>query len=266
MMFAQLPRSPRGVARATACLGVCAGLLALAACSSSPASRFYTLGDEAGPATARTAATPALLIEVPPVDVPSQVAKNQLVVQTGPTQVQVLEQERWASLPGDEIRRALSSDLTQQLGTIDVYGTAYPEGTPVYRVSMNVQRFESWPGSHALIDAVWSVRAVRGETVMTCRSVVSEPVTGSYDALAEGHRQAVQQISTQIAAGIQALAAAAPRVPTSASVKGASGTPARITQPGVPCPLPVGPSAALDGAGTAAAAHPGSHASAAANG
>ena len=249
MMFARLPRSPRGLARAAVCLGACAGLLAVAACSSSPPSHFYTLGADGAPTAASTISAPSLLIEVAPVDVPSQVAKNQLVVQTGPTQVQVLEQERWASLPGDEVRRALSTDLTQQLGTIDVYGTPYPEGTPVYRVSVNVQRFESWPGSHALIDAVWSVRAVRSEAIMTCRSVVNEPVTGSYDALVDGHRQAVQQISTQIAAGIKALAAATPRMPTSAAAKGASGTQARMTPPTVPCPLPTGPSAALDGAG-----------------
>ena len=100
MMFARLPRSPRGLARVAACLGACAGLLALAACSSSPPSHFYTLGADAAPATTRSAAASALLIEVSPVDVPSQVAKNQLVVQTGSTQVQILEQERWASLAG----------------------------------------------------------------------------------------------------------------------------------------------------------------------
>ncbi|MGF7129833.1 putative lipoprotein YmbA [Paraburkholderia sp. EB58] len=253
MMFARLPRSPRGLARAAACLAACAGLLMLAACSSSPPSHFYTLGADAAPATTRSAAASALLIEVSPVDVPSQVAKNQLVVQAGSTQVQILEQERWASLPGDEIRRALSSDLTQQLGTIDVYGTAYPEGTPVYRVTVNVQRFESWPGSHALIDAVWSVRAVRSETIMTCRSTITEPVTAGYDALVDGHRQAVQQISTQIAAGIEAMAAAAPRVPTGASAKAAAGAPARMSPATIPCPLPGGPSAALDGAGGLAA-------------
>jgi hypothetical protein len=102
MMFARLPRSPRGLARATACLGACAGLLAVAACSSSPPSHFYTLGANGAPSAAGTISAPSLLIEVAPVDVPSQVAKNQLVVQTGPTQVQVLEQERWASLPGDD--------------------------------------------------------------------------------------------------------------------------------------------------------------------
>lgn len=247
MTFARLPR-PRGFARAAACFGVCAGLLALAACSS-PASHFYTLGDSDAPTTARSMAAPTLLIEVPPVDVPSQVAKNQMVVQTGPTQVQILEQERWASLPGDEIRRALSSDLTQQLGTIDVYGTAYPEGTRVYRVSVNVQRFESWPGSHALIDAVWSVRAVGSQTIMTCRSVVNQPVTGSYDALVEGHRQAVQQISTQIAAGIRTMAAA-PQVNTAAPTRKASGVTAHAAPTPMPCPAAAQqPGASLSDAG-----------------
>ena len=216
MMFARLPRPPRGLVRGAVYAGALAAAVAIAACSSPP-SRFYTLGAEAAagsaaPVSARTSAAPAWLIEVAPIDVPPQVAKNQLVVQTGPTQVQVLEEERWASLPGDEIRRALSTGLTQQLGTIDVYGTAHPDATPVYRVSMNVQRFESWPGSHALIDAVWSVRAVRSNTVMTCRSVVSEPVSGGgYDALVDGHRRALAQISAQIAAAVQAMAAAVPR-------------------------------------------------------
>ncbi|HEX7933937.1 MAG TPA: PqiC family protein, partial [Paraburkholderia sp.] len=164
-------------------------------------------GDAAAAASSvRTATAPAWLIEVAPIDVPPPVAKTQLVVQTGSTQVKVLEEERWASLPGDELRRALSTDLTQQLNTIDVYGTAYPDTTPVYRVSMNVQRFESWPGSHALIDAVWSVRAVRGSAVMTCRSVVSEQVGAGYDSLVDGHRRALQRISMQVGGALQAMA------------------------------------------------------------
>src|ERR1700761_6367642 len=207
MTFARVPRTMRAVALSTLLIA------ALAACSSPP-SHFYPLSaGDPSPDAVRTASNPAFLIEVPPVDVPPQVAKNQFVVQTGPTQVQVLEQERWASLPGDEIRRALSSSLTQQLGTIDAYGTAYPDATPVYRVSMNVQRFESWLGSHALIDAVWSVRAVRSTAVMTCRSVVSETVGGGYDALVDGHRRALAEVSTQIAAGVRAMAATAVAAP-----------------------------------------------------
>ncbi|BCF89614.1 MULTISPECIES: PqiC family protein [Paraburkholderia] len=222
MTFARVPRTMRAVALSALLIA------ALAACSSPP-SHFYTLsaGDQS-PDAVRTASNPAFLIEVPPVDVPPQVAKNQFVVQTGPTQVQVLEQERWASLPGDEIRRALSSSLTQQLGTIDVYGSPYPDRVPVYRVSVNVQRFESWPGSRAQIDAVWSVRAVRTQAVLTCRSVVVEPVSSGYDALAEGHRRAVQRIATEIAAAVRNLAAAPARgaaVTCPASTSGPSAAP-----------------------------------------
>ncbi|RZF30894.1 membrane integrity-associated transporter subunit PqiC [Paraburkholderia sp. UYCP14C] len=247
MMFARLPRPPRalvrGAVRGVAYGTALAAALAVAACSS-PSSRFYTLGgaDSAGaaangsaPAVARTGTAPAWLIEVAPVNVPPQVARNQLVVQSGPTQVQLLEQERWASLPGDEIRRALSTNLTQQLGTIDAFGTAHPDDVAVYRIAMNVQRFESWPGSHALIDAVWSVRAVRSNAVMTCRSVVSETVGGGYDALVDGHRRALEEVSTQVAMGVRAMAAAAAATPPTTGRTSSSARPAAA--PVVPpCP------------------------------
>ncbi|CAH2930956.1 MAG: ortholog of Bordetella pertussis (BX470248) BP2750 [uncultured Paraburkholderia sp.] len=235
MMFVRLPGLPGTLARGAVRAGALAAALALAACAS-PTSRFYTLGDvsagasAAAPAVRTAAAAPAWLIEVAPIDVPPQVAKTQLVVQSGHTQVKVLEQERWASLPGDELRRALSTSLTQQLNTIDVYGTAYSDATPVYRVSMNVQRFESWPGSHALIDAVWSVRAVRSTGVMTCRSVVSEPVGGGYDALVDGHRRALQRVSSQVVVAVRAMAASASAASAPQAGKGV----ARATVPACP--------------------------------
>ncbi|MDE1183350.1 PqiC family protein [Paraburkholderia sp.] len=237
---------PPTLARTGLRASACAAVLALAACASPP-SNFYTLsGSDAATgataavptaAAASNTANPSLLIEVAPVDVPPQDAKNQMVVQTGPTQVKVLEDERWASLPGDEIRRALSASLTQQLNTIDVYGTAYTPGKAAYRVSMNVQRFESWPGSHALIDAVWSVRSLRSQAVMTCRSVVQEPVSSGYAALAGGHRLAVQEISTQIAGAVRAfdsIPQAAMSTTTGKSASGSASSPSPATPP---CPM-----------------------------
>ncbi|WP_241295469.1 PqiC family protein [Burkholderia stabilis] len=206
--------------------------LALAACSSPPA-RFYTLSPADAATPVRTApANPAFLIEVPSVGVPEQIAKNQLVVQKNAAQVDVLEQERWASMPADEIRRALSDDLAAQLGTIDVANSAYPPGVPVYRVSMNVQRFESWPGKRAAIDAVWSVRAVGSQAVMTCRTSVAEPVADGYDALVAGHRRALDVIATQAAAGVHAMAA---RRGATAAAASAAGSKTAAT-PVVPCP------------------------------
>ena len=234
--------------RLPATLAALALAAALAGCAS-PGSRFYTLSptdDAARAPVASTTGNPAWLIALAPVDVPPQVAKAQFVVQNDATQVKVLEQERWASLPGDEIRRALSGDLTQQLGTIDVYGSPHPEGVPVYRVSVQVQRFESWPGSHALIDAVWSVRSLDTQAVMTCRSVLNEPVGDGYDALVVGHRRAVAALSQAIASGVRTLAAA-PQVSVPATTKHGAKTAVR-TKPmtSLACPQAV-PAAATAG-------------------
>jgi uncharacterized protein len=213
------------------------GAAAMLAACASPTSRFYTLGgSDARPAPV-VASAAAFYFELAPVDMPQQVAKNQLVVQTSGPQVRVLEEERWASLPGDEVRRALSSDLTRQLGAIDVYGTPHPDSVPVYRVKVNVQRFESWPGSQAVIDAVWSVRAAGSDTVMTCRTVAQERVDAGYDALVEGHRKAVDEIASAISAGVRNLSAL-PRTATASSAKdknsGAATKP--IAAPPLPCP------------------------------
>ncbi|WP_321800070.1 PqiC family protein [Caballeronia sp. J97] len=213
------------------------GAAAMLAACASPTSRFYTLGG--GDARSVPSSSTAFYFELAPVDMPQQVAKNQLVVQTSPAQVRVLEEERWASLPGDEVRRALSADLTQRLGAIDVYGTPHPESVPVYRVKVNVRRFESWPGSQAVIDAVWSVRAAGSDIVLTCRTVAEERVDAGYDALVDGHRKAVDELASAISAGVRSLGSL-PRATASASSaaakgkSGASKTPAAA--PVLPCP------------------------------
>jgi uncharacterized lipoprotein YmbA len=209
---------------------------ALAACSSSPASRFYTLGGNAPAAPATRTAAPAFFyLEVSPVDMPPQVAKNQMVVQDGSAQVRVLEDERWASLPADEVRRALSANLSQRLGAIDVYGTPHPDGVPVYRVKVNVQSFESSPGRRAFIDAVWSVRGVSNQAVLTCRTQAEQTVDAGYDALVAGHRRAVDQLASEISAGIRTVSSVPVPVSSSATANKAGKVSTRA--PAVlPCP------------------------------
>jgi uncharacterized protein len=219
--------------RFAAVLMAAGAMSALAACSS-PDSRFYTLGG--APVTAATMKSPSsFYLAVAPVDMPPQVAKYQMVVQDGSAQVRVLEDERWASLPADEVRRALSADLTQQLGAIDVYGTPYPDGASVYRVKVNVQRFESSPGRRALIDAVWSVRGVSNQAVLTCRTLAEQPVDAGYDALVAGHRRAVDQLASEISAGVRTVSS----VPVPVSRPAPAGKAAKLPAPApvvLPCP------------------------------
>lgn len=217
------------LARPAGSAAVCAALIGatlLSGCASPPESRFYTLGtdtDAARPA-ADEATQPALLIEVPTVQMPAQVARNQLVVQDDATRVTVLEQERWASPPADELRRALSGDLAARLRTLDVFGSPHPENVPVYRIAVNVRRFESWPGSRAVLDTVWSVRSLRTQALVTCNTVQTETVGPGYDALVAGHRRAIGRLADTIASTVRALASGG-RQPVSGANTCAIGAP-----------------------------------------
>lgn len=215
------------LAAAAALLAGCAGSL--------PAERFYSLtagaAQPAAPAAASATGSPPaapLYVELQAVTVPQQVSRNQLVVTSGAGRVELLEQERWAAPLASEIGQALSLGVTAELGAIDVFRTPTPEQATVYRVSTNVQRFESAPGQYALVDAVWSVRKIGinggGSKVLTCRSAAEEKVAPGYDALVAGHRRAVARIAADISQVIRAMSAGAAPVCPAAAPAAASAT------------------------------------------
>lgn len=186
------------------------GTLLLGACGSAP-TQFYTL---LSPTAAGAAAASApFQIEVLPVDIPAQVATQQLVVRTGSGEMVPVDTRRWIAPLDEEIRGALSADLTQRLGAPDVYGlpgsaaAADASGAvPVYRINLKVQRFESALGAYARIDALWAVRRNGGGgAVLTCASSESQPVQPGYEAMAQGHQQAVAALAQRIAEGVSAM-------------------------------------------------------------
>ena len=187
--------------------------LGLAACASAPI-RYYTL---VPPATevplAGTAA--AFQFELLPVGIPVQVDQPQLVVRQGGQGIALLGGERWIAPLADEVRGALSADLARNLHTEDVSGMP-ASGEPRLRIKVDLRRFDSVPGSYALIDAAWSVRALAGTSTLTCTSHISETVGTGFDALVQGHQQALAQLAAQIARVAAPLAAGEPaRCPAS---------------------------------------------------
>lgn len=184
-------------------------LFLLAGCASVDSDRFYTLAG--GPSvTAPASGGAPLYFEMRPVTIPAQVRRPQLVVTEGQGRVDLKEHERWAGPLDDEITQGLSLAIAARLGAIDVYRNPAPAGSALYRIGANVQRFESRLDGHALIDAVWSVRKLDGAPVLTCRSVLHEPVGAGYAALVAGHRAALDRLAAAIADGVRRQAAGQP--------------------------------------------------------
>ncbi|HEX7816968.1 PqiC family protein [Dyella sp.] len=188
--------------------------LALGACASAPL-HYYTLVPPAGGyvPTATQAAVPAqpanFKFELLPVGIPAQVDQPQLVVRSGDQGMQMLDGERWIAPLADEVRGALSSDLSRTLHTQDV--TGLPVGDqPVLRIKVDLRRFDSAPGSYALVDAAWSLHALKGNKTLACTTQVTTQVGAGYEALVQGHQQLLAQLADRIAGVAGPFAAGQP--------------------------------------------------------
>lgn len=191
----------RRLAAITATL--CALTTLAAGCGSTPASRFYTLNS---PAVA--AVTPSnLSVSVGPVSIPGAVDRPQIVVSTGANQVGLDEFNRWAAPLQNDISRAVAENIAALLGATRV--TQFPQTLsvdPDFRVTIEVQRFESTLGESTMLDAVWAVRRTKDGKSETGRTKVRETVAqNGYDALVAAHSRAVARMSQDIAEAVRTL-------------------------------------------------------------
>jgi uncharacterized protein len=177
----------------------------LAACASAPM-HYYTLipAPDNQPEAAPSA---GFQFELLPVGIPAQVDVPQLVVRQGGQSVALLNGERWIAPLADEVRGALSVDLSHRLNAQDIASGLPVDGKPVLRIKIDLRRFESSPGNYALIDATWSIRPLKGDAVLTCSSHISENPGQGYDGLVAAHQQALSELAGQIASVAPALAA-----------------------------------------------------------
>jgi uncharacterized protein len=184
-------------------ISIAVAAMLAAGCSTAPA-RFYSLGSTATPDGAPS--TPAAVM-VGPVTIPAAVDQPEFVVQVAPNRVEVDEFNRWVSPLSDSIARAVAGDLVVLLGTPEVASAELANFAPDYRVTIDVQRFESVQGQAATVEAVWTVRKSAGGEIRSGRTVVREPVQGQgFEALAAAHSRAVARMSGDIAAAIRAEA------------------------------------------------------------
>lgn len=180
------------------------GLLLAAGCASA-SSRFYTLQSTA---TAPAAGGAATSVVVGPVSVPGSVDRPEIVVQDSPNRVTLDEFNRWAAPVGESVARVVAGDLAVLLGTPRVATAPLANFEPAYRVTIDVQRFESTPGDSVLLDAVWVVRRTDDGTTQSGRTIAREAVSGpGYDALAAAHSRALEKLAADIAAAIGSSAA-----------------------------------------------------------
>lgn len=170
--------------------GICATTLVIAACSGSPTPNYYTLANKVTPLPN----SKVKVIEVLPVGLPDRINRAPLVIQESNGRSNILDNERWTSTLGSELRDNLSAGLQQKLGAVDRYNSGMIGGKVSYRVATDFSHFDivnttSANTKNVEVSVAWIIK--RNDPNITidqnstqnqqlaCRMTFSQPVNAS---------------------------------------------------------------------------------------
>ena len=196
-------------------VSVCAG------CTSAPV-RYYTLTPR--PDRTWQASETTLPIDVRVVHTPPSLNRAELMVRTGPTEVTLLENERWASPVKDEIKDALRLELQRRLVRMTGLGHASTKLT----LDIDVQHLEAEFGRYALIEASWSATSSgmdqrsNGARATTCTFQADEKIHTGYAGMVEGYHREIAALADAIVAVLTSPASGID-APCQKSIEGSAG-------------------------------------------
>jgi len=177
----------------------------VAACSSSPPTRFYTLSDTSPEAAAPVGAVAVL---VSGVTIPGELDRPELVRRVGPNELSIAELDRWAAPLDRTIRRVLADDLARRLPASALAGQQH-------LVSVEVRDFYGDMSCNVTLRAAWTVRPARlSEAAQPTIEELHIPSNGACPAaLPVAMSTALGQLSDRIIAGVARLPAEPPPSP-----------------------------------------------------
>jgi uncharacterized lipoprotein YmbA len=191
---------------------LCACLL-LSACGTTSNSRFYTLTPVRQTVAGTAVSDAAVLLGVGPVSIPDYLDRPQIVVRSSQNELQLSEFNRWAGSLQNDTGRILRENLDSLLAGDDVSVTSWRRGIPnVYRVSVDVSRFEATDGRIVVLKAQWAIFGGEGAKVLLVRdSDIREEVRGGgIEPVVAAMGRALESLSREIAQGVRGIKSAIP--------------------------------------------------------
>jgi hypothetical protein len=168
-------------------------------CTSAPV-RYYTLTSP--PAANLSVPETTVAIDVRVVHMPPQLKRSELMFRTGPTEVALLDNERWASPLNDEIKEALRLELQRRQGRLAGLQAAFTKLT----VDIDVRQFEAELGKYALLEVSWSAASSAtgaqstGTRAIACTFRNDEKILAGYAGMVEGYQREIAALAEAIVA------------------------------------------------------------------
>ena len=175
----------------------------LAACSTTPAVRYYTLNpfSEMQSDITQAVSGDTLAIGVGPVELPKFLDRPQIVTRKSQNRVEVSEFHRWAGSFSEDFLRVLAKNISMLLPADRV--AAYPwtdQFSPTYSIQLIVDQFDGRFGGNVVLNVTWSVWNQKdANRAIFKHTRIKEPVSGGdYDALVAAQSRAIGTLSRAI--------------------------------------------------------------------
>jgi len=182
----------------------------LAACSSTPPTRFYKLNSLPGGQQENPAALLGMdiAIGVGPVELPEFLDRPQIVTRKSQNQVEIAEFHRWAASFPRDFSRVLAKNISTLLPTDRV--AVYPwedSFSPTYQVKLDVEQFDGQLGEQVFLRVIWSlVGQEEMKELVVRKTLIEEPVlTNDYEGLVAAQSNALATLSREIVEEIRKL-------------------------------------------------------------
>lgn len=179
--------------------------LLLAACGSSPPTRFYML--DPVPSARAPLPDPGPPVQIGHVSIPGPLDRLSFVTRSGPNRIDVSDQDRWAAPLDGMIARVVAADLAARLPADRVLAPGDP--TPQSRsltVVLNIRQFVGDTAGKVVLDVDWSVLDRQQHPRLTQRaSITRQAASGQAGAIAAAMSDALGELSDRIAATLAGL-------------------------------------------------------------
>lgn len=150
----------------------------------------------------------ALNIGVQRVEIPPYLDRPQIVaVQSDSAELTVSEWNRWSENLSTMLQRTISEDLSLYLPKAFVKPYLSSQENFDYTILIEINKldahFNNKKSGEVVLDAYWSVFNQDGNQVFQKRTQLTQPLTGSYEDLADQISSLMAQLSYQMAKEIQ---------------------------------------------------------------
>ena len=170
-------------------------LLTLAACASSPPTRFFALDPAPGGAAAGQQAD-TKPVKVDAVHIPPALDRNSMVRGESDNQLEISSQDRWAGDLGEMIRRVLTQNLASRLPSGMVIAPESPAPPSARGLVVDILTFQPQSGGEVVLDADWTVLEGTQSNPVLRRSV---HLTAAGASSAQGEAAAMSALLGQLA-------------------------------------------------------------------